>query len=154
MNQYKSSKKYYYVYRFGFLVLGVLLCVSWFFLLISDSTIKINGVNETAEFQNTWWFLLLIGILVTLHVWLSKKASYIEIDDININILTYGRINKANVDRIEFIKQIPNVKPPLYKLKIKDDNKTYLFVINSLYVEFSGFVKDYSSMSKYLKDKF
>nr|NQU92393.1 hypothetical protein [Bacteroidota bacterium] len=154
MSQYKSSKKYYYFYRFGFLVFGVIFCAVWFFLLISNSTIKINGNYEIAEFQNTWWFLIIVGILLTLHLLLSKKASYIEIDGKSINIQTCGRINKSDVDKVEFIKQIPNVKPPLYKLKMKDDNKTYLFVINNLYVEFSGFVKDYSSMSKYLKEKF
>jgi len=154
MNQYKSSKIYYYVYRFGFLGIGFILCTVWLFSLISEFTIIINDISETVEFKNTWWFLILIGIFVTLHIFLSKKASYIEIRGNNISIFSCGRINKTNVDKIDLIKQIPSVKPPLYKMKLKDDNKTYLFVINTFYIEFSGFVKDYSSLGKYLKDEF
>ena len=153
MTIHKSSKKYYYFFRYGFLIIGGIILLFWGYLILSKTIIQIDGENEIAKIKNTWILPIISGFLGLIHLLVSNKASYVEIESENITIYLSGKTINTKMENVEFIKQIPNVKPPLYKMKMHDDKKIYLFVINSLYVEFSGFVKDYSSMSKYFKEK-
>lgn len=145
MHNFKSKKKYYHFYRYGFISIAIFILLVWLYLILTERTININGADKTATLENSWMMPIISFVLLGVHMLLHAKAAYIEIDNQIIKIENKNGIIEANVDDIEKINQIQFVKPPLYRLKMKGSKKTYLFVIYDLYIEFGGYIKDLSN---------
>lgn len=154
MTKYKSSKQYYYFLKFGFSIFTLIVIIIWILLLGLDKTVIINNIEYEASFNNTWWLIIPIILFTILHFITTKKASYIEIENDNLKIQSKAGIKTVTIDQIEFIRQIPNIKPPMYRLKIKDNKNIYVFVIYRFYLEFAGFVKDLSKFGLYIDRNF
>jgi hypothetical protein len=151
MTNFKSSKKYYYFLRFGLISIAMMFLLGWILAVYLGIEISINGENQIATVENSLFVVVIPIILVIIHLIINPKISYVQIIGQDINIQSRSGILKKMTTDIDAINQIQFVNPPLYKLKFKDSKKSYIFVINKLYVQFGGYVADLSSDSKNIK---
>ncbi len=151
MNNFKSSKKYYYFLRFGLISIATILFISWILAIYFGIEISINGQDQIATMDNTLIILILPILLASIHFFMHSKIAYVQINGQDIIVESKSGIIETTSHKIESINQIQFVNPPMYKVKFSDSKKLYIFIINKFYLQFGGFVADLSSDSHKIK---
>src|SRR5688572_26399308 len=137
-----SNKTYHYLFKYSFLIFGVLVLttsiVSWF----SPESITVNGRPGARDIMTTTIFALVGIVLVLLFIVVKDKFAVEVLRGQSITILQSNEEKVINWIDIEEISQIQFVHPPLYKMKIKDDDSTIWFNTQANYTSIGGFVND------------
>lgn len=144
MAAFQSTKTYYHVYRYGLGAMAVFIIGLTVTLILTESEISINDQDLIATWTNTWFLFLMGLVLLGIHVVVNRKASYVQIFSDTVSVESSDGIHEYNLKDVEVLEQIQFFQPPLYRLRIKGAPRTYIFVLNAMYLEFGGFVKDLS----------
>jgi hypothetical protein len=144
MGAFESNRQYYFIFRYGFGILSIFLAVLFASIILTESTVSINGEDEIASFSNLGIFMLFIPMSAVLHFIVRSKAAHVKILGDEVSIESIDGINTYKLNSITSIRQVQFVKPPLYQIRVSPINKNYIFIINDFYLEFNGVVKDLS----------
>ncbi len=149
----ESNNLYHHFLKYLFFGLGTLLLItsllSWFF----PDLFWVNG--EKME-QNIVATLVLgtIGIVCFLiFIAIKDKFVVVKLGGQNVIIKNGEYERKINWMDVESLSLIQFVYPPLYKLKVKGDEKVYWFNTENEFIKASGFVKDLSDMGNLIQKK-
>ena len=148
---FNTSNYYYQAFRFLFPLLGVVLILTFAILIYFQVELNINGSLQKSSIENISELLYLAIIFLAISLPIRNKIAYVEFR-VNISKLTSGSTKEFETKDIESIKQIQFVFPPMYSMKLKDDNKKYLFIIHKEYLQFGAYVKDISSDGERIKE--
>lgn len=87
--------------------------------------------------------------------WLVIKDRLIQLEVNNSGLLIYsdGKIEKVDWHQVERISQIVLVHPPLYKLKLREQDDYYIFIPRPFFISIGFWVWDISPMGKFIKQK-
>ncbi|WP_139325507.1 hypothetical protein [Belliella pelovolcani] len=95
-----------------------------------------------------------IGIICfPLFIAIKDKFVIVKLGGQNVTIKNGENERKINWMEVESLSLIQFVYPPLYKLKVKGDEKVYWFNTENEFIKASGFVKDLSDMGDLIQKK-
>jgi hypothetical protein len=96
----------------------------------------------------------MIGIVCfPIFIAIKDKFVIVKLGGQNVTIKNGLNERKINWMEVESLSLIQFVYPPLYKLKVKGDNKVYWFNTENEFIKASGFVKDLSDMGDLIQKK-
>ncbi|MCH7413579.1 hypothetical protein MM213_08795 [Belliella sp. R4-6] len=102
----------------------------------------------------TTLFFGMIGIICfPLFIAIKDKFVVVKLGGQNVTIKNGENERKINWMDVESLSLIQIVYPPLYKLKVKGDEKVYWFNTENEFIKASGFVKDLSDMGDLIQKK-
>lgn len=102
----------------------------------------------------TTLFFGMIGIICfPLFIATKDKFVIVKLGGQNVTIKNGENERKINWMEVESLSLIQFVYPPLYKLKVKGDEKVYWFNTENEFIKASGFVKDLSDMGDLIQKK-
>lgn len=142
----KSNKAYTYMLKYSLLVLAVFLISMGLIGYNFPDVITIN--NETRKLTESEMltmvtigliFLLLFFVLYNRFVMVDLGGNKVTINDF------HQEIESKWID-VKFISKVPFVKPPLYRIKLKGTNKTYLFTTQPNFFRIGNSSLDTSDM--------
>lgn len=129
------------------LILGAV--VSW----VSPELITVNGEPGTRDLLMTAIFGLLGMLAFLVFLLVRNKFVVVEMGNQTIKIKTNGQDKSISWLDVEEVKLIQFVYPPLYKLKVKNDESTIWFNTEPEFISISGFVRDTSEMGRLINKK-
>lgn len=141
---FNSSEYYYQAIKFLFPLISVLLTIFGLVLIFLKIDITVGEITEPASFSNLYELFIFSGIILIITLSIRNKIAYVEFRRDKTTITSVNGQHEIDNKNIKSINQIQFVYPPLYLLKIRNSNKSYLFIIYKEYVKFNGFVKDTS----------
>lgn len=149
----ESNNLYHYFLKYLFLGLGIILSItsilSWFF----PELFRINGVKMEQNIVTTLFFGMIGIICFPLFIAIKDKFLIVKLGGQNVTIKNGENERKINWMEVESLSLIQFVYPPLYKLKVKGDEKVYWFNRENEFIKASGFVKDLSDMGDLIQKK-
>lgn len=144
---YKSSKKYYFVFKYLFLALSCIMFI--IYILISQAIIEFNK-EDVILYEAIVIFVFLLSLI--LYYLLKDKFSIVELSNEKVLIKKAGRTKTYNWEEIRSIKHLQFITPPLYKLELKNTKSFVLFSTGANYISVNGVIKDLSPVKDYLKN--
>lgn len=102
----------------------------------------------------TTLFFGIVGVVfLTIFIAIKDKFVIVKLGGQNVTIKYGEKERKINWMEVESLSLIQFVYPPLYKLKVKGDEKVYWFNTENEFIKASGFVKDLSDMGDLIQKK-
>ena len=96
----------------------------------------------------------LIGIgCFLIFIAIKDKFVIVKLGGQNVTINNGENERIINWIEVESLSLLQFVYPPLYKLKVKGDNKVYWFNTESQFINVGGFTSDTSEMGALIKKK-
>jgi len=96
----------------------------------------------------------MIGIVLFLiFIAIKDKFVTVKLGGQTLTIKNGDGEKKINWMEVESLSLIQFVYPPLYKLKVKEDNKVYWFNTENQFINVGGFNSDTSEMGHLIKKK-
>ena len=112
-----------------------------------------NGKTGTVD-KNILLIFTAIGIAaILIFLVLKNKFFVVELNNQEIKIFENKQEKRFDWSEIEKLNQIQFIYPPLYKIKIKNNDKTILFNTSGRYISISGVTTDISEMGDLIKVK-
>ncbi|SIS76559.1 hypothetical protein SAMN05421761_10468 [Belliella pelovolcani] len=149
----ESNNLFHYFLKYLFLGLGIILSItsilSWFF----PELFWINGEKMEQNIVTTLFFGKIGIICFPLFIAIKDKFVIVKLGGQNVTIKNGENERKINWMEVESLSLIQFVYPPLYKLKVKGDEKVYWFNTENEFIKASGFVKDLSDMGDLIQKK-
>lgn len=149
----KSNSGYTFFFKHVFLLVTLLATLFGTLGYLFPESVTVNG--QPANFD-LYDYLIIGGIAiigVILHMLFSPHFVNVKLGGQNISILDYEPEEVINWTNVESISKFWFVFPPLYKLKIKDEEGYYLFTTQPTYVDTGIGTVDLSSMGSLIKRK-
>lgn len=149
----KSNKTYHYLFRYVFLIVGLLIMVVPVISFVFPDSVEINGETGSADFTTTI-IMGLLGLLSILVFFAIKdKFAIVELKNQTITIKQNGEERTVNWLDVVSVSQIQFIQPPLYKLRTKDTDETIWFNTEPQYISINGFTSDLSEMGDLITRK-
>lgn len=123
--------------------------LSWFF----PEYFWVNGEKMEQSIITTSVFGIIGIVCFLIFIAIKDKFVIVNLGGQNVTIKNGGNERKINWMEVESLSLIQFVYPPLYKLKVKGDNKVYWFNTENEFIKASGFVKDLSDMGDLIQKK-
>jgi hypothetical protein len=102
----------------------------------------------------TTLFFGIVGVVfLTIFIAIKAKFVIVKLGGQNVTIKNGENERKINWMEVESLSLIQFVYPPLYKLKVKGDEKVYWFNTENEFIKGSGFEKDLSDMGDLIQKK-
>lgn len=149
----ESNKTYYYLFKYSFMVVSVVLILGAVVSWVSPELITVNGEPGTRDLLMTAIFGLLGMLAFLVFLLVRNKFVVVEMGNQTIKIKTNGQDKSISWLDVEEVKLIQFVYPPLYKLKVKNDESTIWFNTEPEFISISGFVRDTSEMGRLINKK-
>ncbi|MCH7397738.1 hypothetical protein MM236_07055 [Belliella sp. DSM 107340] len=149
----ESNNLYHHILKYLFLGLGIIMLftslLSWFF----PELFWVNGEKMAQNIVITLVFGVIGIVCFPIFIAIKDKFVIVKLGGQNVIIKNGEYERKINWMEVESLSLIQFVYPPLYKLKIKGDNKVYWFNTDNEFIKASGFVKDFSDMGDLIQKK-
>ncbi len=113
----------------------------------------INGVDRKLDIYELCIFLAIAVLFLVLWLAIKDRMVIVRLGGQNITINHGVETETVNWLDVERISQYRFVMPPMYKLKIKNDDQTYLFITQPEHISFGFGVTDASSMGAFIERK-
>jgi hypothetical protein len=123
--------------------------LSWFF----PELFWVNGEKMEQSIVTTLVFGMIGIVCFPIFIAIKGKFVIVKLVGQNATIKNGENERKINWMEVESLSLIQFVYPPLYKLKVKGDNKVYWFNTENEFIKASGFVKDLSDMGDFIQKK-
>jgi hypothetical protein len=149
----ESNKTYHYLFKYSFVGISVVLILGAVVSWVSPESITVNGEPGKRDLLMTTIFALLAILALLLFLLVRKKFAIVELGNQTIKIKTNGQDKPISWLEVEEIKLIQFVYPPLYKIKVKNDESTIWFNTEPEFISISGFVRDTSEMGRLINKK-
>ena len=149
----ESNRFYYRLFKYGFLLLGIILLLTAVGSLIKLESITINGEHGTVDIYTTIVLFSLGILLILLFLLLKDKFVLVHLTNQTLKITHKRQETTCNWFEVEHLTQVQFIIPPLYKIKLKYSNRSLLFNTDAKYFSFSGFVRDLSEMGTLIRNK-
>ena len=110
------------------------------------NSVTING--KTRQLDETELLIHLIVGLISLIIFfiVNHKFVLVDLGGNKVTINNFTETIEAKWTEVESVSMIPFVHPPLYKIKLKNKDKMYLFTTQPNYFRLQDFVVDMSDM--------
>lgn len=149
----KSHSGYTFFFKHIFLLIASLIALIGVLGYLFPDSVTVNG--ESSNFDLYDYSIIggisLIGII--LQLLFGPHFVNVKLGGQNITILDYEPEEVVNWMDVESISKFWFVFPPLYKLKIKNEESYYLFTTKPSYVDTGIGTVDLSSMGSLIKRK-
>lgn len=149
----ESNNLYHHFLKYLFLGLGIIMLItstlSWFF----PELFWVNGEKMEQSVVTTVVFGMIGIVCFPIFIAIKDKFVIVKLGGQNVTIKNVLNERKINWMEVESLSLIQFVYPPLYKLKVKGDNKVYWFNTENEFIKASGFVKDLSDMGDLIQKK-
>ena len=149
----ESNNLYHKTLRYLFLGLGIIMLItstlSWFF----PELFWVNGEKMEQSIVTTLVFGMIGIVSFLIFIAIKDKFVIVKLGGQNVTIKNGENERKINWMEVESLSLIQFVYPPLYKLKVKGDEKVYWFNTENEFIKASGFVKDLSDMGDLIQKK-
>jgi len=149
----KSNKKYHFVFKFAFLIVGLLTWTIPIFSWIAPNYTEISGEIGSTDFVTSAIIGLIGLVFILLFFAVKDKFAIVELGNQNVKIINGDEEKSVGWFDIDSLKQIQFVFPPLYSLKIKDSDETIWFNTEARFISINGFTIDTSDMGELIKKK-
>lgn len=123
--------------------------MSWFF----PELFWVNGEKMEQSIVTTLVFGMIGIVSFLIFIAIKDKFVIVKLGGQNVTIKNGENERKINWMEVESLSLIQFVYPPLYKLKVKGDEKVYWFNTENEFIKASGFVKDLSDMGDLIQKK-
>ena len=149
----ESNKTYYFLFKYVFLIIGLLIMIGPLISYLYPDSVEINGESGSAD-SFTVIVMGLLGILAII-VFFAIQGNFaiVELKNHTITIKQNGEERIVNWLDVTSISQIQFIQPPLYKLKTKDSEDTIWFNTEPSYISINGFTSDLSEMGELIAKK-
>ena len=93
----------------------------------NSNILTING--QRRQLDETELLISLIVGLISLVIFFAIKHKFVivDLDGNKVTIKRSDEIITVNWTDVKFVNKIPFIKPPLYRVRLKNTDKTYLF---------------------------
>jgi hypothetical protein len=149
----ESNKLYHHFLKYLFLGLGIIMLImcilSWFF----PELFWVNGEKMEQSIVTTLIFGMIGLVCFPIFIVIKDKFVIVKFGGQNVTIKNGDNERKINWMEVESLSHIQFVYPPLYKLKVKGDNKVYWFNTENQFINTGGFISDTSEMGDLIKKK-
>ncbi|MBY5951665.1 hypothetical protein KUV23_11805 [Algoriphagus marincola] len=149
----ESNNLYHHFLKYLFLSLGILMLItsilSWFF----PELFWVNGEKMEQSIITTSVFGIIGIVCFPIFIAIKDKFVIVKLGGQNVTIKNGENERKINWMEVESLSLIQFVYPPLYKLKVKGDNKVYWFNTENQFINAGGFTTDTSEMGYLIKKK-
>lgn len=147
----QSNKGYTTFVKYFFLLMAIQIAGIGIGGYFYEATI--NGVDRKLDIYELCIFLAIAVLFLIFWIAIKDRIVRVRLGGQNITI-DYGDETEAvNWHDVERISQYRFVVPPMYKLKIKNDDQTYLFITQPQHISFGFGVTDASSMGAFIERK-
>ena len=142
----KSNRTYTLIFKYSFLGLTVMSILFGLLGYFIPNMVTING--QKRQLDETDLLISLIVGLISLVIFFAIKHKFAQVDlaGNKVTIDNSYEIIEVSWTDVEFVKRIPFIKPPLYRIKVKNMNKTYLFTTQPKFFRVGNSVVDTSEM--------
>jgi hypothetical protein len=123
--------------------------LSWFL----PELFWVNGEKMEQSIVTTLVFGMIGIVLFLIFIAIKDKFVTVKLGGQTLTIKNGDGEKKINWMEVESLSLIQFVYPPLYKLKVKGDEKVYWFNTENEFIKASGFVKDLSDMGDLIQKK-
>ena len=123
----ESNKAYTYIFKYFFLGLSVISIIIGLLGHFVPNSVTTNG--KTRQLDETELLIHLIVGLISLIIFLivNRKFVIVDLGGNKVMINNFTEKIEAKWTEVESINMIPFVHPPLYKIKLKNMDKSFLF---------------------------
>ena len=142
----ESNRIYTYIFKYSFCGVAVISISFGLIGYFIPNAVTING--QTRQLNETELLISLIVGLIFLIIFFILNHKFVSVD-LGVNKVTINNfrdIIESNWTDVEFLKRIPFIKPPLYSIKLKNMNKTYLFTTQPKFFRVGNSFVDTSEM--------
>lgn len=142
----KSNRTYTIVFKYSFFGLTMMSISFGLLSYFIPNMVTING--QKRQLDETDLLISLIVGLISLVIFFAIKHKFAQVDlaGNKVTIDNSYEIIEVSWTDVEFVKRIPFIKPPLYRIKVKNMNKTYLFTTQPKFFRVGNSVVDTSEM--------
>ena len=142
----KSNRTYTLIFKYSFLGLTVMSILFGLLGYFIPNMVTING--QKRQLDETDLLISLIVGLISLVIFFAIKHKFAQVDlaGNKVTIDNSYEIIEVSWTDVEFVKRIHFIKPPLYRIKVKNMNKTYLFTTQPKFFRVGNSVVDTSEM--------
>jgi len=146
--QMKSNRAYTLIFKYSFFGISIMSISFGILGYLIPNMVKING--QRGQLDETELLIFLIIGLISLVIFFAIKHKFVLVDlaGNKITIIKNHERIEAKWTDVKFVKKIPSIKPPLYRIKLKNIDKTYLFTTqpNFKIIRIVGTIFDDSEM--------
>lgn len=150
---YTSNKTNHYFLKYLTVVFAIIWLIpfgNWLFN--PNFLITVNGVKENASIYNIWPFAMLSCLFGLMYFFIARKLKIITFNSGEIYIGEWNNFKRFDWKEVESIKQNRILFPPLYKLKLKNNESVYFFTGNKCLI-LPFYVIDFSELGEFIKQK-
>ncbi|AFL82766.1 hypothetical protein Belba_0095 [Belliella baltica DSM 15883] len=138
----ESNNLYHHFFKYLFFGLEIIMLntsiLSWFF----PELFWVNGEKMEQSIVTTLVFGMIGIVCFIIFIAIKDKFVIVKLGGQIVTIKNGKNERKINWMEVESLSLIQFVYPPLYKLKVKEDNKVYWFNTENKFIMASGFIKD------------
>jgi hypothetical protein len=149
----ESNNLYHHILKYLFLGLGIIMLIttilSWFF----PDLFWVNGSKMEQSIVATLVFGMIGIVCFLIFIAVRDKFVTVKLGGQTLTIKNGDGEKKVNWMEVESLSLMQFFYPPLYKLKVKGDNKVYWFNTENKFIMASGFIKDLSEMGDLIQKK-
>lgn len=149
----QSNRIYYYLFKYCLLGFSIALVSISLIFWIAPESLTNDGEPGTQDISTTLVFGLIGILFFLLFILVKDKFAIVELGNQAIKINHRGEERTVTWLDVESISQIQFVSPPLYRIKIKNDDETIWFNTESRYISVGDYVTDLGEMGDLIKKK-
>ncbi|WP_304235379.1 hypothetical protein [Jiulongibacter sediminis] len=115
------------------------------------NSVTING--KTRQLDETELLIHITVGLISLIIFfiVNRKFVVVDLGGNKVTINNFTETIEAKWTEVESVNMIPFVHPPLYKIRLKNNSKTYLFTTQPNFFRMENFVVDMSDMGNRIR---
>jgi hypothetical protein len=149
----ESDKSVYQMFKYGPLFIGLLFILGNIYSLLFPENSTFNGQPGPPDVY-TAAILVLVGLLFVV-LFFSFKDYYAlaKIGNQQVELRKGEEKIEVNWTEVEYLKIVPFVFPPLYKIKLRDQDDFFLFNTGKSGVNALGLTIDWSEMGGLIQKK-
>jgi hypothetical protein len=149
----ESDRIHTLLIKYIFLLAGSVIALTGLAGFLIPNSISVNGVNRPLSVNELVISLLIGAVLFVIHILWTRKVAKVKINQNKILIDDFKNEFEINWTDVESLIRYQYVYPPLYKITIKQEKGSYLFITKPTYISVSGFIADLSDMGNLIKKK-
>jgi hypothetical protein len=149
----ESNNLYHHFLKYLFLGLGILMLITSILSWFLPELFWVNGEKMEQSIVTTLVFGMIGIVLFLIFIAIKDKFVTVKLGGQTLTIKNGDGEKKINWMEVESLSLIQFVYPPLYKLKVKEDNKVYWFNTENQFINVGGFTSDTSEMGHLIKKK-
>lgn len=128
---------------------GLVAIVTWF----SSDGVMINDVKRKLQPSEFGLIVSIICIFLPLHILTTNCFVRVKLSGHEIQILDGSELIQTNWNEVQLIRKIPTVVPALYRLRLKNNKKLFLFTTKPVFLQFDLGSVDASEMGELIRER-